>query len=36
VTINKKRTPADPEYELIDTQIFDDDRYYRTSSQAVV
>ena len=28
VTTNKKRTRADPEYELIDTQIFDDDRYF--------
>ena len=25
---NRRRTPADPEFELVDTGIFDDDRYF--------
>jgi hypothetical protein len=28
VATNKKRTRKDPEYELIDTHVFDDDRYF--------
>jgi hypothetical protein len=28
VAANKKRTRNDPEYELIDTHVFDDDRYF--------